>query len=99
MIKGLVLAAGAVTASTVVANGQVGHGGRVLAVVVGGTAGIAGIAAVLHTRHARDLPANVAENSRRRATRTAANAEIARRNSVRVGETVLIIAPAAGVGP
>lgn len=99
LIKGLVVAAGAVTASTVVANGQVGHGGRVLAVVVGGTAGIAGIAAILHTRHARDLPANVVENGRRRATRAAANVEIARRNSVRVGKTVLIIAPAAGVGP
>lgn len=99
LIKGLVVAAGAVTASTVVANGQVGRGGRVLAVVVGGTAGVAGIAAIVRTRHARDLPANVAENGRRRAARAAGNADIARRNSVRVGETVLIISPAAGVGP
>ena len=99
LVKGLAIAAGALAASSAAANGQLGHGGRFLAIVVGGTAGIAGVTAFLHTRRSRDLPGNVVENNRRRAGRAATNAEIARRNSTRVAETVLIISPAAGVGP
>jgi len=66
---------------------------------VGGMAGIAGVSALLNARHERDLPANVAENSRRRTARAAANATIARRNAEKVAQTVLVIVPAAGVGP
>lgn len=99
MVKGLMIATGAVVASSVAANRDLGHGGRFFAVVVGGTAGIAGVTAFVHARNPRPLPANVVENGRRRAARAAANAEIMRRNAARLAETVLIISPAAGIGP
>jgi hypothetical protein len=99
LVKGLAVAAGALAASSVAANGDLGRGGRVLAIVVGGAAGIAGISAFLNARHERDLPANSEENSRRRAVRAATNANIARRNAEKVAQTVLVIRPAAGVGP
>lgn len=99
MVKGLAVAAGALAASSVAANGQLGHGGRFLAVVVGGTAGIAGVTAFLHARHNHELPGNVVENRRRRAARAARNADIMGRNATKVAATVLIISPAAGVGP
>lgn len=97
--KGLAIAAGAIAASTLTANHEFRHSGRFLAVTVGGTAAIAGVAALLHTRTPRDLPANVAENNRRRAARAAANADIARRNAAKLAQTVLVISPAAGLGP
>jgi hypothetical protein len=99
LVRGLVMAAGAVVASSVAANNDLGHGGRFFAVLVGGTAGIAGVTSFLHARNQRALPANVVENARRRAARATANAEIALRNSARLAETVLILSPAAGVGP
>jgi hypothetical protein len=99
LLKGLSVAGGALIASSVAANGNLGRGGRVLAIAVGGTAGISGVAAFLNARHERELPANIEENSRRRAARAAANASIARRNAEKVGQTVLVILPAAGVGP
>ena len=99
MVKGLVITVGALAASSVAANGDLGHGGRFFAVVVGGTAGVAGVTAFLHARNQRPLPVNVVENARRRAARAAANAEIARRNSARLAGTALILSPAAGVGP
>ena len=97
--KGLVVAAGAVFASTVMANHDLGRSGRYMALTVGGTAAIAGVVALLHTRTPRDLPANVAENNRRRLSRAATNADIARRNAAKLAQTVLVIAPAAGLGP
>jgi hypothetical protein len=99
LIKGLAVAAGALAASSVAASRDLGGGGRALAIAVGGTAGIAGVTALLNARHERDLPANIAENDRRRAARAAANASIAHRNTERITETVLVIRPAAGVGP
>ncbi len=99
LLKGLGVAVGALVASSVAANSDLGRDGRVLAIAVGGMAGIAGVSALLNARHERDLPANVAENSRRRTARAAANASIARRNAEKVAQTVLVIVPAAGVGP
>jgi tetratricopeptide (TPR) repeat protein len=99
LLKGLAVAAAALVASSAVANGQLGHDGRVLAVVVGGTAGTAGVTGLLAARAGRALPANVVENSQRRAARAAANAAVARRNAARIAATVLVVTPAAGVGP
>jgi len=99
LIKGLVIAAGALAVSSVAVNRDLGRGGRALAIAVGATAGIAGVTALLNARHERDLPANIAENGRRRVARAAANASIAHRNAEKIAETVLIIRPAAGVGP
>ncbi len=97
--KGLVVAAGAIFASTVMANHDLGRSGRLMALTVGGSAGVAGVLALLHTRTPRDLPANIAENNRRRAARAATNADIARRNAAKLAQTVLVISPAAGLGP
>ncbi len=97
--KSLAVAVGAVAASSVAANGDLGRRGRALAIAVGGAAGIGGVTALLSARHERDLPANVEENHRRRAARAAANAGIAHRNAENVAQTVLVILPAAGVGP
>jgi len=99
LLKGLSVAVGALVASSVAANGRLGRGGRVLAIAVSGAAGISGVTAFLNARHERELPANVLENSRRRAARAAANASIARRNAEKVAQTILVILPAAGVGP
>jgi hypothetical protein len=83
----------------VAANGDLGRRGRPLAIAVGGAAGIGGVTALLSARHERDLPANVEENHRRRGARAAANASIAHRNAENLAQTVLVILPAAGVGP
>src|SRR5438094_2419776 len=59
LLKGLAVGAGALAASSLATNGQLGRGGRVLAIVVGAAAAAAGGRALLHARHERDLPANV----------------------------------------
>src|SRR3989454_11565357 len=99
LIKGLAVAAGALLGSSVAVNRDLGRGGRALAIAVGATAGIAGVTALLNARHERDLPANIAENVRRRAARAAADASIAQRNAEKIAETGLIIKPAGRVGP
>ncbi len=99
LLKGLSVAVGALVASSVAANSHLGRGGRGLAITVGGAASISGVTAFLNARHPRELPANIEENSRRRAARDAVNASIARRNAEKVAQTVLVILPAAGVGP
>src|SRR6266545_3173534 len=99
LLKGLAVAAGALVVSRVAANGDLGGRGPALAIAVGGTAGIAGVAAFLSARHEHDLSANIEENNRRRAARAATNASIAQRNAARIAQTVLVIEPAAGVGP
>jgi len=95
----LAVGVGALAVSSLATNGQLGRGGRVLAIVVGAAAAAAGVRALLNARHERDLPANVEENNRRRALRAATNARIAQRNAEKIARTVLIVAPAAGVGP
>jgi hypothetical protein len=99
VLKGLAVAFGALAASGVAANGDLGRRGQVLAIAVGGAAGTAGVMAALRARHERDLPVNVEVNNRRRGARAAANASIAHRNAEKVAQTVLVIQPAAGVGP
>src|SRR5260370_10262006 len=79
--KSLAVAVGAVVASSVAANGDLGRRGRALAIAVGGAAGIGGVTALLSARHERDLPPNVAENHRRRAPRAAPNARPAHPHS------------------
>ena len=99
LLKSLGVGVSALVASSLAANGDLGRDGRVLAIAVSGTAGIAGVTAFLNARHERDIPANIEANSRRRAARAAANDSIARRNAAKVAQTVLVITPAAGVGP
>lgn len=80
-------------------NPDLGHALPAGAGVVTGAAAVAGgVTFVLGRRH-RDIPENVAANERRRAERTAANAGVVQRNADRIAATVLVITPAAGVGP
>jgi len=99
LLKGLGIATGALALSSIAVNGDLPHGGRVLAIAVAGAGAFAGVTAFLSARQARDIPANIEENSRRRAARAAANAGVARRNAEKIAQTVLVIAPAAGTGP
>ena len=99
LLRGLGVAASAVAISSVAANGDLGRSGRALSIAVAGTAAIAGVTALLSTRHERAVPANIEENSRRRAARAVANAAIARRNAGKIAQTTLVIEPAGGVGP
>src|SRR2546422_3817333 len=73
LLKGLGVAVGALVASSVAANSDLGRDGRVLAIAVGGMAGGAGVSGLPEARPERDLPANVAGNSRRRTAPAAPN--------------------------
>jgi len=94
LLKGLGVAAGALFLAGVASNQDLGSAkGMAAAVgVVGVTAGVARFV----TRRGGVRPENHAVNERRRAERSAANAEIRRRNAERVAQTVLLISPAAG---
>ena len=94
LLKGLGVAVGALFLATVASNQDLGAAkGMATAVGVAGVAvGVASIA----TRSGRARPENVAANEQRRAQRSAANAEIRRRNAERLAQTVLLISPAAG---
>lgn len=99
LFKGLSVAAGALVIAGAAANDGLPRNGRALAIGVGGMATIAGVTAFVKNRHERDAPANIEENARRRAARHAANADVAHRNAEKIAQTVLVILPAAGVGP
>ena len=75
-----------------------GNGGRTLAFTTAGVASGAGLVSFLYRNSHRAIPANIAENTRRKAARAATNAEIAARNASRLAQTKLIITPSAGVG-
>jgi hypothetical protein len=98
IVKGIGVAGGALVISGMVANGALdGAGDR--AAVVAGAAAVTGLVAYLVRRRHPEIPSNVAANVRRREERRAANEAIRARNADRVTQTVLIITPAAGVGP
>lgn len=99
LLKGFGVAAAAVLIPRMLANGDLGGGGRTLAAGVAGAAAVAGIAGFVHRQRHREIPANVSANERRRAERAATNEGIGQRNRERLAEARLVIAPAAGVGP
>lgn len=94
LLKGLGIAAGALLFANVASNQDLGGADGMAAAVgaVGVTVGVTSFA----TRRGGDRPDNIAANERRRAERSAANAEIRRRNAERLAQTVLLISPAAG---
>jgi len=99
LLKGLGVVAGALVIAHVFANRELGGTVPAGAGVIAGAATVTGTAAFLRLRRRPDLPENIAENSRRRAQRADSNAAIRRRNTDKLAATVLIISPAAGVGP
>jgi hypothetical protein len=97
--KGLAVAGGVLVIAGPVTGSTLGHdnGTKPAVVAVAGIA--AGVVAFIAARRRREIPANIAANESRRRERQAANDAIHARNAERVAATVLIITPAAGVGP
>lgn len=94
LIKGGTLAAAAIGIPLFALNNDVpwkAHAG-VAATVGAATGGIA----FQYRRTHRKIPANVAENERRRAQRNDFNAQVRSRNAARIAETILLICPATG---
>lgn len=98
LIKGLGVGAGAALISGALADGRLGRGSALPATVVA-TASVSGVIAFVWRRHHPDAPGNVATNARRRQERQSANEAIQRRNAERIAQTLLLIAPASGIGP
>ena len=67
--------------------------------LVAGTATITGLVAFIHIRRHPEIPANVAANGERRERQRAANEAIKARNAAKIAATLLVVSPAAGVGP
>jgi hypothetical protein len=80
-------------------NRELGGGERGGARVVAGLAVVAGAAGFLTLSRRHDIQENIQANLRRQAEHRAANQAIQQRNADRLAEAVLIITPAAGVGP
>ncbi len=99
LAKGLIVAAGALLVSGAVVNGDLGGGERGGATLVAGLAVIGGAAGFLTLNRRHDIPENIQANLQRQAERRAANEAIRQRNADRLAQAVLIITPAAGVGP
>lgn len=99
LLKGAAVAAGALLAAGALANRDLGNGGqpRGGAALVAGVALVVGVAGFVRARP--ELPDNIAANQRREAERRTANEAIRRQNAERLGGTLLVITPAAGVGP
>jgi len=99
LAKGLIIAGGALLASSAVVNRELGGGGRGGARVVASLGVLAGAAGFLTLSRRHDIPANIQANVQRQAERRATNQAIEQRNADRLARAVLIISPAAGVGP
>ncbi len=98
LAKGLGVIAGALLISGVLANGDLQDaGGPATVVAVAGA--VTGLAAFVVRLASPEIPANVAANRRRLEERQEANDAIRARNAERLAQTVLVITPAAGVGP
>jgi hypothetical protein len=97
LLRGAAVAGGALVIQSLFASSQLGVNRSAAGVVA--VAGLSvGIGAFFYRTSHRDIPANIAENGRRRETRSAQNAEIQGRNDARLRETRLVLAPATGVG-
>jgi len=99
LAKGGLVAAGALLVSDLILNRQLGGGERGGAQVVAGVAVVAGMVGFLTLNRRHDIPANIQANLQREAERRMTNQAIRQRNADRLAQAVLIITPAAGVGP
>jgi hypothetical protein len=99
LAKGVIIAASALLLSDAVVNRELGGGERDGARLVAGIAVVAGTAGFLTLNRRHDLPANIQANLQRETERRVANQAIRQRNADRLVQAVLLITPAAGVGP
>jgi len=94
LIKGSAIATAAILIPSLALNNDVSWKGHA---AVASTVGAAsGVIAFQFRRRNRKIPANVAENERRRAQRNDFNAGVRLRNGARIGATILLICPANG---
>jgi hypothetical protein len=98
LLKGLGIAGFAAFISSALPNRDLKGGMRAGAGVVAGGAALTGVVAFVRRRHA-PIPENVAANERRRAARAASHQAIRERNAAKRAATVLVVTPAAGIGP
>jgi hypothetical protein len=98
LLKGLGVAAGALLIQTVLTSRDLGSGNALLSGAVAGAGAVTGVVTFSVRQHNRSIPANIAENARRRAARETANAAIRSRNAEKLRETRLVIAPTSGGG-
>lgn len=96
LLKGLGVAAGALLFQSVFTNSTLGAGSALLSGAVAGVGTITGVISFSISQRHRDIPANVAENARRREARETQNAGIRERNADRLHRLRLVIAPATG---
>jgi hypothetical protein len=98
LARGIGVAAAALLLPRIVSHRSL-QGGSGLPQAVAGAAIAAGVAASLERQRNPEIPANIAENERRRTERLQRNAEIMRRNAERLALTQLVVVPAAGSAP
>jgi hypothetical protein len=96
LLKGLGVAAGALLIQAALSSGDLGGGSVLLPGAVGGAGVLTGILSFTARQRNRGIPANIAENGRRRADRDARNAAIRARNGERLRQARLLVAPATG---
>jgi hypothetical protein len=98
LLKGLGVAAGAMLFQSVFTSSTLGAGSALLSGAVAGVGTLTGVISFSISQRHRNIPANIAENARRRAEREAENAGIRSRNADRIRQLRLAIAQATG-GP
>jgi hypothetical protein len=98
LLKGVGVAAAALAIRNAVGGAQLA-GNQIRAGAVAAAGLTVGVAAFFYRQSHRAIPANIAENGRRRAERDRNNAGVRERNAALLAETKLVISPAAGVGP
>lgn len=94
LIKGSAVAVAALAVPVLALNNDVAWKGH--AAVAAGIGAAAGGVAFQLRRRDRKIPANVAENERRRAQRNDFNARVGARNDARLAATILLICPSTG---
>lgn len=99
LATGLGVGLAAIAMPTLLGRGEFSGPSRGIAATVSVSGIAVGILGYRWRREHSDLTENIAENTRRRATRLARNAEIKRSNEDKLATTALVISPAAGVGP
>ena len=99
LLRGLVVAGTALLISNGLASRHLGGSLQPGAAVLAGAAVVTGAVAFAADRRHPAIPGNIVANAQRRAERAGQNAAIKARNIAKTAATVLVVTPAAGVGP
>ena len=96
LLKGMAVATATLIIPRLAGHSHLRDGGSGISTIAATAATGAGVMALVVTRRSPEIPANIAQNDRRRAERAAVNAAIARRNQDRLALTKLVLIPGAG---